>query len=157
MTTKVVTVPPETPVSEIVNLMERHRIKRMPVLQKDRVVGMVTRRSLLQGLATFVVGTKSPAVDDESLRSRILEEICKLPWTPRASLNVIVHNSAVHLWGVILDERQRKATCLAAEGVPGVKEVHDHLVWVEPVTGMSIESPEDAETAKRALADTHHA
>ena len=150
MTTKVLTVPPETTVSDIVNLMERHRIKRVPVVRNDRVIGMVTRRSLLQGLATIVVGAKPPTVDDESLRSKITAEIYKLPWTPRASLNVIVQNGAAHLWGVILDERQRKAMCLAAESVPGVREVHDHLVWVEPITGMSFESPEDASSAKHA-------
>lgn len=152
MTTKVITVPPETEAAEIVSLMERHHIKRVPVVEKGRVVGMVTRRSLLQGLATLVVGTKPPTLDDESLRARVVAEIYRLPWAPRASLNVIVQEAAVHLWGVILDERQRKAMCVAAENVPGVKEVHDHLVWVEPITGISFESPEDAASPKSAAA-----
>lgn len=157
MTTKVITVTPEATVSDIVNLMERHHIKRIPVVKNGLVVGVVTRRSLLQGLAAIVVGVKPSTRDDASLRSSIITEIYKLPWTPRASLNVIVQNGVVHLWGVIVDERQRKAMCLAAEGVPGVKEVHDHLVWVEPVTGVSFESPEDAAAAKRAPANVRSA
>ena len=148
MTTRVVTVTPDTPAREIVDLMERHRIKRVPVVQNNRVVGVITRRSLLQGLATLAPESRPAAIDDTALRGAVLNEIQKLPWTPRASLNVIVHDGVVHLWGVILDERQRRAMCLAAENVTGVKGVHDHLAWVEPITGMSIESPEDAAAPK---------
>jgi osmotically-inducible protein OsmY len=45
----------------------------------------------------------------------------------------------VDLWGVIVDERQRNALKVAAENIPGVKAVKDHLVWVEPMSGMTIE------------------
>jgi CBS-domain-containing membrane protein len=152
MTTKVVTVGPETEAREIVDLMERNHIKRVPVVQNNHVVGIVTRRSLLQGLAAFTARPKSTLTDDAALRAAVLAEIQKLPWTPRASLNVIVRDGVVHLWGVILDERQRRAMCLAAEGVNGVKAVHDHLAWVEPVTGMSFESPEDLAAQKSAMA-----
>jgi len=144
MTSPVITVPPQAGLRQIVDLMERHRIKRIPVVENDRVVGIVSRRSLLQGLAALSTEAQPASNDDATLRGAILSEIQKLPWTPRASLNVIVHDGAVHLWGVILDERQRRALCLAAEGVKGVREVHDHLVWVEPLTGISVSSPEDA-------------
>jgi len=147
MTTEVVTVGSDAPLTDIVDLMERKRIKRLPVVEKGRVIGMVTRSNLLQGMAASPIGGKAP-VDDEQLRTRILAEIHKLPWTPRASLNVVVCDGAVHLWGTILDERQRRAMCLAAENVAGVKEVHDHLVWVEPMTGVSFESPEDVASAR---------
>ena len=51
MTRQVVTVAEETPVEEIARLMERHRIKRVPVMRDDRVVGIVSRANLLRGLA----------------------------------------------------------------------------------------------------------
>lgn len=148
MTAKVITVTPDTEAREIVALMERHRIKRVPVVQNNRVVGMITRRSLLQGLAACSIEPKTTTVDDTTLRAAVLAAIQELPWTPRASLNVIVRDGAVHLWGVILDERQRRAMCVAAETVKGVKEVHDHLVWIEPITGISMESPEDTAAPK---------
>ena len=40
---------------------------------------------------------------------------------------------------MIVDERQRKALKVAAENIPGVKAVNDHLVWVEPMSGTTIE------------------
>ena len=45
--------------------------------------------------------------------------------------------------GHITDERERQACVVTAENVPGVRAVHDHLVWVEPISGMAFPSPED--------------
>ena len=63
-----------------------------------------------------------------------------------ATTNVVVHDGVVELWGVIIDERQREALKVAAENIPGVKAVKDHLVWVEPTSGLAIE-PQDAAAA----------
>jgi len=57
--------------------------------------------------------------------------------------NVVVRDGVVELWGEIVDERQRAALKVAAENIPGVNAVKDHLVWVEPMSGMAI-GPEDA-------------
>jgi osmotically-inducible protein OsmY len=58
-------------------------------------------------------------------------------------VNVIVRNGVVELWGMIIDERQRDALKVAAENIPGVKAVKDHLVWFEPTSGMVIEPKEE--------------
>lgn len=144
MTTKVVSVSPSASLSEVVKLMEKHHIKRVLVVEGGRVKGVVTRQSILQALAVWKIDVPPATPPDSTIRLRVIEEIYKLPWTPRASLNVLVQDGSVHLWGVILDERQRKAMRLAAQNVTGVKEVHDHLVWVEPISGVSFESPDDS-------------
>jgi hypothetical protein len=54
-----------------------------------------------------------------------------------------VRGGVVGLWGVITDERERQAFMVAAENVPGVKSVHDHLAWIEPTSGMVVLSDED--------------
>jgi osmotically-inducible protein OsmY len=79
------------------------------------------------------------AKDDAAIREHLLAEIQKERWAPAATANVVVHDGVVELWGVIADERQRAALKIAAENVPGVKAVIDHLVWVEPTTGMTME------------------
>jgi osmotically-inducible protein OsmY len=61
-------------------------------------------------------------------------------------IDVVVRNGVVNLWGTILDDRQRQAIRVAAENTPGVKSIEDHLVWVEPTTGMIIPSPEESES-----------
>jgi osmotically-inducible protein OsmY len=72
----------------------------------------------------------------------VLAEIDKQPWSPGALINVIVRDGVVELWGTILDERKRQALRVVAENVPGTRQVKDHLVWVEPVSGMVVEAPD---------------
>jgi CBS domain-containing protein len=147
MTPEPKTITPETPLDEVVRLMERHRIKRLPVVQDGKLVGIVSRANLLHALASVAREVKPPAGDDATIRERILAECAKQPWAPH--VNVVVRDGVVGLWGVITDERERQAFMVAAENVPGVKAVHDHLAWVEPTSGMVILSDED-ETKARA-------
>jgi osmotically-inducible protein OsmY len=51
---------------------------------------------------------------------------------------VIVKDGVAELYGVVTDDRERRGLVVAAETVPGVKRVVDHLVWVEPISGMAI-------------------
>jgi hypothetical protein len=63
-------------------------------------------------------------------------------------LHVIVRDGIVHLSGVITEDHARQAAIVAAENVEGVKLVHDHLCWVDPMSGTYLNSPEDEELAK---------
>jgi CBS-domain-containing membrane protein len=141
------TITPETDLDEVVRLMERHRVKRLPVLEEGKLVGIVSRANLLHALATLNRETKPQAGDDAALRDQILAEYAKQRWAPQ--INVVVRDGVVSLWGVITDERERQALIVAAENVPGVKRVHDHVVWIEPTSGMTIlQSEEDEARAK---------
>jgi CBS domain-containing protein len=140
MTVEPVTVKEDTPLAEIVRLMERRRIKRVPVMRDNRMVGIVTRVNLVRALASMAHETNPDGVADErALRDHILARLKRETWAPIASIDVTVNNGIVDLWGTILDERERKALLVAVETVPGVKAVHDHVVFVEPTTGMVIE------------------
>jgi len=147
MTPEPKTITPETPLDEVVRLMERHRVKRLPVVQDGKLVGIVSRANLLHALASVAREIKAPAGDDATIRERILAECAKQPWAPH--VNVVVRDGVVELWGVITDERERQAFVVVAENVPGVKAVRDHLAWIEPTSGMVVLSEED-ETKARA-------
>ncbi len=141
------TITVDTPLEEIVQLMERHRIKRLPVVDDGRLVGIVSRANLLHALASLAHEAKPQAVDDGAIRDQIMAEYAKQPWAPH--VNVVVRDGVVSLWGVITDERERRAFVVAAENVPGVKRVHDHLAWVDPMSGaMILLSEEDEARAK---------
>ncbi len=147
MTREPVTVTQDTPLDEAVDLMERHRIKRLPVVDGGKLVGIVTRANIMHGLVSLAAGNKAaPAGDDIAIRERILAEINRQSWAPMA--NVTVRNGVVELWGTITDERQREALLVASENVAGVKAVHDHLVWIEPNSGFVIQSEEDEARAR---------
>jgi CBS domain-containing protein len=140
------------PLEAVVEKMERHHIKRLPVMRAGRMVGIVSRANLMHALASLARDseTRAGASDpDWAIRGEILAALGKQHWAP--DINVVVRNGIVELWGVITDERERQALVVAAENVAGVKQVHDHLVWVEPMSGMAFPSAED-EAKERAAA-----
>jgi CBS domain-containing protein len=141
MTHELVSVDADDSLELIVALMEGHRIKRVPVLQGDRVVGVVSRADLLRALSVAARGSADAAPDDRGIRDRILDTLANEPWAPRTTLNVTVLNGVVDLWGTIGNDQERRAICVIAENVPGVSKVIDHLVFVEAYTGTVIEPP----------------
>jgi CBS domain-containing protein len=141
MTRNLVSVSPDTPLDEVVALMERRRIKRVPVLEGDVPVGIVSRADLLRALAGKLEEQSAAPGGDDAIRERILAELAKVSWAPRDGLTITVSDGVVGLDGVILDEKEREALRVAAENVPGVRAVEDRLVWVEPVSDTIIDAP----------------
>jgi predicted transcriptional regulator len=138
MTSEPYTITEDTSLEEVVTLMEKHRIKRLPVVRKKLLVGIVSRANLLHALASVAPSTSAPAATDEIIHKDLLIELQHEKWAPVGFLNVIVRNGVVSLWGTITDERERQALIVAAQNIPGVKDVQDHLVWVEPMSGVVI-------------------
>jgi CBS-domain-containing membrane protein len=148
MTVEPQTISEDTPLDEIVRCMEKHRVKRLPVVRDRQVVGIVSRANLLHALASLAPAAPRPAPGDFDIRQRLMTELDRQKWTPLAALNVVVRNGIVELWGTITDERERQALIVLAENIAGVKAVRDHLAWVEPNSGMVVYSPDDEVEAK---------
>jgi CBS domain-containing protein len=142
MTRDPVTVAEETTLDELVDLMEKNRIKRLPVTRNGALVGILTRASLLRLVACMAHEIPDPTADDNHIRDRITRAIRQTNWRP-IGFHVTVRNGTVHLHGIITDERSREAAIVAAENTSGVKEVHDHLCWVDAYSGFYVESAED--------------
>jgi len=145
MTPEVQTVNETAALEDIVELMERKRIKRVPVMCGDQVVGIITRSNLMRAMVSLAREAPPVAADDAAIRARLLAEIDQQQWAPAATVNIVVRDGVVELWGLIVDERQRDALKVAAENIPGVKAVKDHLVWIEPSSGVVIEPQEAAQ------------
>jgi CBS domain-containing protein len=150
MTTNVVTIEPTAPLAEAVDLMNRHNIKRLPVKQNGSVIGIIARADLLRAM-TALLQTSSKIATDAEIRASILDQLKQQDWTPIASIAVDVRQGVVDLRGSLSDDRQRLAIKVIVENVPGVTAIHDHLIWVEPNTGVYLLSEEDAK-AERASA-----
>ncbi|MDB5576123.1 MAG: hypothetical protein JWR80_1299 [Bradyrhizobium sp.] len=147
MTPEPLTITEDTRLEEIVALMERNHVKRLPVMRGDRIVGIVSRANLLQAVASLAREIADPTADDDHIRNRIIDALHSNEWCPQ-SLNIVVRDGIVHLGGIITDERSRQASIVAAENVTGVNKVHDHLCWVDPMSGLYLIAPEDDDLAK---------
>jgi CBS-domain-containing membrane protein len=134
MTQSVVSVSSDASLNDIVRVLERHRIKRVPVLDNGQLVGIVSRANLLQALASGAAEVQAPSDDDITLRDRVLTELAAQPWAPDYTENIMVKDGIVHLWGSVSTESQHHALRVAAESVPGVKGVEDHVTVVDQFT-----------------------
>jgi CBS domain-containing protein len=127
MTRSVITATPETPLGEIVILLEKNRIKRVPIVQNGKVVGIVSRANLLQALAGMPANKAAAASGgDSQIRDQVLSRLNAELWRP-SMLNVTVRDGTVDLWGFVTSDDEKKATRIAVESIPGVKTINDHL------------------------------
>jgi CBS domain-containing protein len=138
MTLNPVSVPEDAPLDEIVTLMEKRRIKRVPVTRMGAVVGIVSRANLLRALASLAGELPPGSATDAAIRDRVAAELEAQSWAPLGSTSIFVHDGIVEMRGVVFSEDQRQAMTVAVENVPGVKAIEDHLVWVEPISGTAI-------------------
>lgn len=141
MTADPVTISEDATLDEIVKLMEQKGIKRLPVLRGDALVGIVTRANLLQAVSNLSRTAPPPSTNDDALRKLIIASMENQPWCPMG-LSIVVSNGEVDLGGIITDDRQREAAVVAAKNVAGVRTVHDHLCWVDTMSGAYIDPRE---------------
>lgn len=129
MSEDVVAVTEDTPLSEIAGLLERHRIKRVPVLRDGRLVGLVSRANLIQALAMQPPAREEASLHgDRALRRAILDRLAQQDWTDFGSRNVTVRDGIVHLWGLVGSPQEHKALLALVEEVAGVKNVSDETI-----------------------------
>lgn len=133
MTKQVIHVSEETPLGDVVGLMEKHNIKRLPVLSDGKLVGIVSRADLLRALAARQADPMPPpAESDATIRAAMNDVLKNEEWAMSAMVNVIVSEGVVHLWGVIDSDDQRQALRVAAENIPGVTAIEEHLSFSLP-------------------------
>jgi CBS-domain-containing membrane protein len=129
MTREVVSAAPATPVADIATLLERHRIKRVPVVDNGKIVGIVSRANLIQALAAFRNKALPPQrVDDTALREKIVARLKSEPWAKLSFVNVTVTDGAVDLWGFVDSSAEKQALRVAVHITPGVKAVNDNVI-----------------------------
>lgn len=137
MTQDVATVAPDTPLAEVATLLEKRRIKRVPVLDEGDLVGIVSRSDLVRAL----VSVKRPRVEtgsiaDETIRSALMAELRRQAWWRTEFANVTVEDGVVTFGGVIEWEKERTAARVAAETVPGVRGVVDRRLVYRDLPSM---------------------
>lgn len=127
MTGNVKTVAPDTPLHQVAELLEKNQVKRLPVVsKKGELVGMVSRANIVQAVASARPRLEI-SLPDATIRNRLLDELKKQPWTQAYKLNITVTGGVVELWGTVETEQERQAIMVAAESMPGVNAVKDHL------------------------------
>lgn len=108
-------------------MLERHRIKRVPILRDGKLVGIVSRSNLIQALASSLHAEPAKEADRE-IRVQLLSRLGDQDWTSFGARNVIVNDGVVHLWGLVGSPQERTALVALAEGMRGVVGVSDEMI-----------------------------
>ena len=130
MTHDVVQVAPDTPLTKIVDILEKNRIKRVPVIDNGKLVGIISRGNLVQALGSASQQVAPTSPDDRHIRDQVLAEFRRHPWGLGSESNVVVTEGIVHLWGLVSTEEEQTALRVAAEEIPGVRRVEDHTIQI---------------------------
>ena len=130
MTHPVITVNEDTPIQEIAELLEKHRIRRVPVMSCEKLVGIVSRANLLRALAAQQP-TPTATVDDRKIKTSVEKTISEAG-VRGTFLNIVVSSGVVNLWGMVETPEEKNAVRVAAETAPGVKEVREYIGVIPP-------------------------
>jgi CBS domain-containing protein len=128
MSEDVITAKEDTPLAEIAAILERRRIKRIPITRDGALAGIVSRANLIQALASASLEPSKELDQSRTIRQQLLSRLETQSWTDFGSRNVIVADGKVHLWGLVGSPAERKALVAIAEGVPGVTGVVDEMI-----------------------------
>jgi CBS domain-containing protein len=129
MTRDPFTVTENAPLDEVVRIMESRKVKRLPVMRRSKLVGIISRADLMLAVASIDRTGPFSGSDDASIRNRIMTAVREQSWAEGAFINIIVSNGAADIWGSISDATQRDALRVLVASTPGVKRVEDHLTW----------------------------
>lgn len=122
MSRPVITVVEDATLEKVADTLQKHRVKRAPVMRGDKMIGIVARADLLHGLIARQAG-HTPSVDDHKIKAALEREI-KSAEVDMRFVNVIVSGGVVHIWGMVASADDREAVRVAAENVAGVKTVN---------------------------------
>jgi CBS domain-containing protein len=147
MTRDVISVEESTPLGKVVMLMQRHRVKRLPVACNGRLVGIVSRFDLLRVVSDRLNAPRGKA-DDAEIETAVRDAINAQPWAPSATTKVAVTDGMVRLEGHTFEMAVRDAMTVLVESVPGVTRVENQLVCIDPTTGLVCWDPGDKVAAE---------
>ena len=136
MTTPVLTIDEAAPLADAVTLLERHHIKRIPVLREGRLIGILSRADLIRTFLKALPHDEPIAeMTDADIQHHIEKEMLRHPWITRSAVRLTVTDGAVDLEGVVTNDAMRHALRVLVENTPGVMKVKDRLDIIEPTQG----------------------
>jgi CBS domain-containing protein len=119
----VTAVSPDTDLAEVADILDAHKIRRVPVTDKGKLVGIISRADIVRALAQAKVPIPVASMENGVLQKAIQDEIKKQPWINATYVSFMVNNGVVELMGFVDKAEQQSALHVLVEGVPGVKKV----------------------------------
>jgi CBS domain-containing protein len=133
MTCHIISVKHDTDLGDVAALLDRSKVKRLPVLQNGRLVGLITRSDLVKAFSQTPKPASKQVVDDALLQRALADKMRGQTWLNQTYLSIVVDQGIVQLWGYTSSHDQRQALKILIEETDGVKSVDDRLSVGSPM------------------------
>ena len=134
MTMKPITIGEEDTLNDAARLMQKHRIKRLPVMRDGKLVGLLTRIDFVKVLGQMIASVyEEAAISDGEIKRRFWAEVAHQSWSKNCEVEITVNQGRVTLEGLVPSDDHRSSIKVAAVNIPGVLSVDDRLNLMEPV------------------------
>ena len=112
---------------DVADILDRHGIKRVPVVQAGRLVGIITRGDLIRTLSQVSTSKSVKRVDNAVLHKLLHDRIRAQPWINESYISVTVEDGIVELWGFVDTVEQHSALRALVEETDGVSRLEDKI------------------------------
>ncbi|HWE18949.1 MAG TPA: CBS domain-containing protein [Hyphomicrobiaceae bacterium] len=127
MSRYVISVREDAELRDVAGILDRHRIKRVPVLRVGRLVGIITRSDLVRALSELQVPRSDNRIDNAILHKALHDRMRAQPWVNESNISVTVNDGVVELWGFVDTMDQHCALRALVEETKGVKRLEDKV------------------------------
>lgn len=127
MTRQVATVRPDADLDEVANILQAHRVKRVPVVQDGKLLGIVTRSDIVRAVSGTMGPVAAKVRTDADLQRAILERMRAERWLDTSYVNLNVAKGKVSIDGLIGSAEERRALCTMVAELAGSGNVIDQL------------------------------
>jgi CBS domain-containing protein len=125
MSRNVISVTEDTSLADIAEILEKNHIKRVTVVRDGKLVGIVSRANLLQGLVS--AGTKTAATASDRDLKAAIETAMNATGLNAEYVSVVVADGVAAIWGMAESEAEQMALGIAATEVAGVGRIDNHI------------------------------
>jgi CBS domain-containing protein len=133
MSRYVIWVRDDAELRDVADILDSHRIKRVPVVHEGRLVGIISRGDLVRALSQAQISKAPETVDNAVLHKSLRDRIKSQPWLNDAYINVAVNDGIVELWGLVVSDDQHRALRALVTETAGVRRVEDKLTVAGPL------------------------
>ena len=135
MSRYVVSVRDDAELRDVADILDKRRIKRVPVVRGDRLVGLITRGDLVRALSQVQVSTAVKAISNADLHKMLYDRIRSQSWINDNYISLTVNDGIVELAGFVERDDQRNALRVLVEETDGVNRVDDKISVGFPFRG----------------------
>jgi CBS domain-containing protein len=135
MTRYIVSVREDADLRDVADILDKHKIKRVPVVNEGRLVGIITRGDMVRALTLSQSAKSDKKVDNAALHRALQDRIQKQPWINKTYINLTVSDGVVEMWGFVDSVEQHRALRLLVDETDGVTKVEDKIKVGVPYRG----------------------